>query len=230
MPIPLLLLGIGAARLVATPLAKLLLKGGLAKTAPKGARTLGKAIDKADDLPPAVKSAIRDMGKKAKAPAPNISSKAASEARSAAARRAGATRKNRLATQGRTPKEQARVDRAAQRESDRAGLKERTERTRRQVEEAKKPNLVKARTHSRLKRAKRNISDKQATDEYHSIAGQSAGKIRGAEQMRGSVSATPRSQRGMRLPRKGETTKRNLGGKIYSTSRTGSSRSRKPKR
>ena len=47
------------------------------------------------------------------------------------------------------------------------------------------------------------------------------GKEKGAEQARGAIRTTPKNQKGMRLPGKGETVKRMGGGKVIKTNMSG---------
>ena len=87
-------------------------------------------------------------------------------------------------------------------------LMARTKKNRNQVAEAK----------NKARSPKSSVATKKPLSAYQemSIAGESASKIRGAEQARGSLSKVPSGQKGMRLPSKGETVKRKAGGKIMS--------------
>ena len=87
-------------------------------------------------------------------------------------------------------------------------LMARTKKNRNQVAKAKN----KARSPNTSVATKKPLSAYQEMR----IAGESASKIRGAEQARGSLSKVPSGQKGMRLPSKGETVKRKAGGKIMS--------------
>ena len=91
-------------------------------------------------------------------------------------------------------------------------LMARTKKNRNQVAEAKN----KARSPNSSVATNKPMSVVDRAKQEMSIAGESASKIRGAEQARGSLSKVPSGQKGMRLPSKGETVKRKAGGKIMS--------------
>ena len=199
MPVPLVLLGMGVARMVATPLAKQLIKSGVGKAASKGAETAGKAINKVDDLPPAVTAKIKELAK----PKSTTTSSAP---------KPGAKRGPYGSTKATKAKEA------------REGLKSRTQQTREQVAAARKPRKPKTSVPT-----KRNIGAEAGEKEMMGIAREALQKSRGAEQMRGAIKRTPPGQKGMRLPGKGETPKRRMGGKIYAQSRNMGGPIRKPR-
>jgi len=91
-------------------------------------------------------------------------------------------------------------------------LMARTKKNRNQVAKAKN----KARSPNSSVATNKPMSVVDRAKQEMSIAGESASKIRGAEQARGSLSKVPSGQKGMRLPSKGETVKRKAGGKIMS--------------
>ena len=85
-------------------------------------------------------------------------------------------------------------------------LRERTKKNRQQIKEsAPKPKAISA-----PKKIRRGVLEQAKIDKE--IAFQSAQKLRGAEQARGSVKTVSKSQKGMSLPGKGETVKRRKGG------------------
>ena len=91
-------------------------------------------------------------------------------------------------------------------------LKERTKKNRQQIKEV----ASKSKTGSSAPQKTRRGVEAQAKIEQQ-IASQSAQKLRGAEQARGVVKTVPKSQKGMRLPAKGETVKRRKGGMARKT-------------
>ena len=103
-----------------------------------------------------------------------------------------------------TKKGTPRADAAAERKA----LMARTQKNRNQIANAK----------NKARSPKSSVATKKPLSAYQEmrIAGESASKIRGAEQARGSLSKVPSGQKGMRLPSKGETVKRKAGGKIMS--------------
>ena len=85
-------------------------------------------------------------------------------------------------------------------------LRERTKKNRQQIKEsAPKPKEISA-----PKKIRRGVEAQAKIDKE--IAFQSARKLREAEQVRGPINKVPSSQKGMRLPGKGETVKRRKGG------------------
>ena len=85
-------------------------------------------------------------------------------------------------------------------------LRERTKKNKQQIKEsAPKPKAISA-----PKKIRRGVLEQAKIDKE--IAFQSAQKLRGAEQARGSVKTVSKSQKGMSLPGKGETVKRRKGG------------------
>ena len=107
-----------------------------------------------------------------------------------------------------TKKGTPRADAAAERKA----LMARTQKNRNQIANAKN----KARSPNSSVATNKPMSVVDRAKQEMSIAGESASKIRGAEQARGSLSKVPSGQKGMRLPSKGETVKRKAGGKIMS--------------
>ena len=216
--VPLILLGMGAARLVAPAAAKFLIKQGLAKAAPKGAQTVGKKITKVEDLPPMVIKKFQQQTAKAKPP-PTAAEKAQRAMASARSQKAAASRKKRMETEGRTTKEQARIDETAARKAATQARKARTEKTREQVAAAKQKRKAEFQKQNpqRTKRIpERKVSVEKQAKELSAIARESAKKLKDATQMQGKVSKVPAGQKGMRLPAKGETVKRKKGGKVMS--------------
>ena len=85
-------------------------------------------------------------------------------------------------------------------------LRERTKKNKQQIKEsAPKPKAISA-----PKKIRRGVLEQAKIDKE--IAFQSAQKLRGAEQARGSVKTVSKSQKGISLPGKGETVKRRKGG------------------
>ena len=201
MPVPLVLLGMGVARMVATPLAKQLIRSGVGKAASKGAETAGKTISKVDDLPPAVTSKIKELAKPKSTTTPKPSN---------------ANTGTKRGPYGPT--------KATKAKEAREGLKSRTQQTREQVAAARKPRKPKTSVPT-----KRNIGAEAGAKETMGIAREALQKSRGAEQMRGAIKRTPPGQKGMRLPGKGETPKRRMGGKVYAMNRRMGGPIRKPR-
>ena len=215
--VPLIFLGMGAARLVAPHIAKALLKRGVAKAAPKGTEAAGKSISKINELPPAVMKAFRTKPT-TKTP-PTAAKKAQRAMASERSRKAAASRKNRMETQGRTKQEQARIDETAARKAATQARKARTQETREQVAAAKQKRKTefKSKNPQRTKLpAERKVSVEKQSKELSDIAGESAKKLKDATQIQGKVTKVPAGQKGMRLPAKGETVKRKKGGKVMS--------------
>ena len=221
--VPLIFLGMGAARLVAPHIAKALLKRGVAKAAPKGTEAAGKSISKINELPPAVMKAFRTKPT-TKTPPPTAAKKAQRAMASERSRKAAASRKNRMETQGRTKQEQARIDETAARKAATQARKARTQETREQVAAAKQKRKTefKSKNPQRTKLpAERKVSIDKQSKELSGIAGESAKKLKDATQMQGKVTKVPAGQKGMRLPAKGETVKRKKGGKVVKNNTSG---------
>ena len=167
--IPIVIAGMVVARLVAPIIAKKLMRNGLAKLAPTGAKvSTSKPITSMNQLP-------NNLIKPPKPSTPSVNT-------------------------GKRTVSQSKE------------LMARTKKNRNQVAEAKN----KARSPKSSVATKKPMSVVDRAKQEMSIAGESASKIRGAEQARGSLSKVPSGQKGMRLPSKGETVKRKAGGKIMS--------------
>jgi hypothetical protein len=204
MAVPLILLGMGVARMVAGPLAKQLIKAGVGKAAPKGAETAGKAISKMDDLPYMVTAKLKNLDKAPKLKTPKTP------------KPPNTNTGTKRGSYGRT--------KAIKAKEAREGLKSRTQKTREQVAAAK----PKAPTKTSVPIQKPMSAEARAKMEIQ-LARQSDAKISGASQIRGAIKKTPSGQKGMRLPGKGETPKRRMGGKIYAQSRNMGGPIRKPR-
>ena len=202
--LPLILMGMGVARLVARPIANQLVKAGLGKAAPEGVKTAGKAIDKIDDLPPVVTSKIRELAKPPKPKTPT-------------------TPKSSNANTG-TKRGSYGPTKATKKAEAREGLKSRTQQTKEQVAAAKSPPPKKTSVATN-----KPMSVQAKSKMQEEIARESSRKISGAKQAQGAVKTTPPGKKGMRLPGKGETPKRRMGGKIYAQSRNMGGPIRKPR-
>ena len=129
-----------------------------------------------------------------------------------------------METEGRTKKEQARIDETAARKASTQARKARTEKTREQVSVAKQKRKTefKKQNPQRTKLpVERKISVEKQAKELYGIASESAKKLKDATQMQGKVSKVPAGQKGMRLPGKGETVKRQKGGKVIKKNMSG---------
>ena len=221
--IPLIFLGMGAARLVAPHIAKALLKRGVAKAAPKGTEAAGKGISKIDELPPAVMKAFRTKPTP-KAPPTTAAEKAQRVMASERGRKAGATRKQNRAEKGPTANEQARMNETAAKRAAEQARKARTQKTREQVATGKQQKRVENKAKNPQKTSvpvQRKVSAGRQDYELSQIAGESAKKLKDATQMQGKVTKVPAGQKGMRLPAKGETVKRKKGGKVIKDNMSG---------
>ena len=85
-------------------------------------------------------------------------------------------------------------------------LKERTQRNRQQV----KQPAPKSEVMSVPQKIRRGVEAQAKLEQK--ISSQSAQKLRGAEQVRGASRTTPKDQKGMRFPAKGEIVRRRKGG------------------
>ena len=94
-------------------------------------------------------------------------------------------------------------------------LLDRTKKNRLQIEAAK----LKPKVGSVPKKISRGVEEQARIDT--NIASQSAQKLKGAEQIQGPIRLTPKNQKGMRLPNKGETVQRSKGGRISSKAKGG---------
>ena len=162
--VPIILAGAAAARMAATPIARMLIRQKNAREAPKSftVSPSQKPITNVDQLPK------------------HMQPKTTPSSSKGSVRGGGA----RTAKEGKA-------------------LKERTKKNRQQIKEV----ASKSKTGSSAPQKTRRGVEAQAKIEQQ-IASQSAQKLRGAEQARGVVKTVPKSQKGMRLPAKGETVKR----------------------
>jgi hypothetical protein len=169
--VPIILAGAAAARMAATPIARMLIRQGAAREASRTAakKIIEKPITHVSQLP-------KNLQPKTKTP-------------SSVGSRPGA----RTAKEGKA-------------------LKERTQKNRQQIKETAPKSKASPSVPKRIRRG----AEEQAKIEQQ-IAYQSAQKLRGAEQARGAVKTVPKSQKGMRLPAKGETVKRRKGGMARKT-------------
>jgi|TARA_R100000455_G_scaffold19864_1_gene9858 hypothetical protein len=242
--VPLILLGVGAARLVAPTAAKFLIKQGLAKKAPKGAETVGKKITKVEDLPPMVIRKFQQQTAKPKPPTkPKPSTKIKTKPKSDSP--LSASQIKRMKAEGKTEKEIQRIGQTAAKfkkaedarikkmlsqpkvkksDAPKTTLQQRTKKTREQVAAAKQKRKAefKKQNPQRTKLpVERKISVEKQAKELSGIASESAKKLKDATQMQGKVSKVPAGQKGMRLPGKGETVKRQKGGKVIKKNMSG---------
>lgn len=86
-------------------------------------------------------------------------------------------------------------------------LMERTKKNRQQIKEAKSERKVKTSAPTRINRG---VEHQLKVDKI--IRNQSGNKLSGALQARGAIKTTPKNQKGMSLPSKGQTVKRRKGG------------------
>ena len=234
----LILLGVGAARLVAPAAARFLIKQGLAKAAPKGAQTVGKKITKVDDLPPMVIKKFQQQSAKVKPPS-KIKTKPKSDSPLSASqiKRMRAEGKTENQTQSIGQKatefkkvEDARINKIQNQpkvkkpNAPTTTLQQRTQKTREQVAAAKQKRKVefKSKNPQRTKLpAERKVSPDRQNYELSQIGRQSSLKLKSAGQAKGTTPKTPAGQQGMRLPAKGETVKRKKGGKVIKNNTSG---------
>jgi hypothetical protein len=231
--VPLILLGMGAARLVAPAAAKFLIKQGLAKAAPKGAQTVGKKITKVDDLPPMVIKKFQQQTAKPKPPT-KIKTKPKSDSPLSASQikrmKAEGKTENQIQSIGQKATkfkkaEDARIKKIQNQpkvkkpDAPKTTLQQRTKKTREQVAAAKQKRKAEfqSKNPQRTKLpAERKVSVEKQAKELSGIAKESSKKLKDATQMQGKVTKVPAGQKGMRLPAKGETVKRKKGGKVMS--------------
>ena len=198
--IPILMAGFGAARLVAPKLAQLLVKKGIGKRVSTGG---GRPISKVDDLPEGVQNLVKNpKGIASHKEDLRFAAEKAVRQREGA-KRGAATR----AAKPKTPRVK---------DEDPTTLMGRTNKTRRQVAEAKAARKKKFYDEG-LYSARRSkyVAEKPFSSKVQKqIDNLMQGKEKGAEQARGAIRTTPKNQKGMRLPGKGETVKRMGGGKV----------------
>ncbi|MEK9895442.1 MAG: hypothetical protein VW518_03310 [Burkholderiaceae bacterium] len=191
--IPLLIAGAGAARLAAPKIAKFLIDKGLAKkVAQSEVKNTKNTINEVKDLSLDTISKLKNLNKPTQAATPK---RTPTEKQLQAAQESGKR------------KSEAAQKRALERQQ----KKDADERIRQQVKEASE-----ARKGPRVKSVaqKRELSQEDYASRAKMLSETDA-KISGAVQARGANKTTPSSQKGMRLPGKGETVNRNLGGKVY---------------
>ena len=184
--------GAGAARFLGPKIAQFLSSKGLGKVVDASQVTSKVPINTIKQLPRVVQQNLT------KTRTQNITQQAkdaAAAATKAKNIKAGAAKRKGIAPPKKTQTEL----------EDPSTLIGRTRKTRRQVKEAQKP-----------KRTKSSVSVKKplSLDDTMKIYRESEKKLAGAKQARGATPTTSSSQKGMRLPRKGETVKRKKGGRI----------------
>ena len=191
--IPLLIAGAGAARLAAPKIAKFLIDKGLAKkVAQSEVKNTKNTINEVKDLSLDTISKIKNLSKPKQPVTPK---KTPTQKQMQAAQESGKRRT------------QAAQEKALKRQQ----KKDDDNRVRQQVKAASQ-----ARKRPRVRSAvqKKNLSGQDQLNIENALRDTDR-KISGAVQARGANKTTPSSQKGMRLPGKGETVKRNLGGKVY---------------
>jgi hypothetical protein len=218
MAVPVLVgLGVGVTRLVAPKIAAMLFKKGLAKPLSMGkeGRPTGAAarvIEKVDDLPQPVKTKLNPPApKRSKVPEQPSRSQAEIEMASLRSKKAYASRK------GKTEKQLKNEAETKIRQADRAEAKAQRKRAMQESKNRRNAEVDRLRENERIRREAFQSKQKKLTSE------EKAARWKGRKEQKGKIEthervtespATPRSQKRMRLARKGETTKRKSGGSV----------------